>query len=121
MTTNSSKTSGSSVILIDSRVTGYQTLIDNLANAGEVFIIDAESDGVVQIAARLQGRSNIDALHIISHGSPGTLYLGNTVLNTFNITGYQTQINRLRKYRPKKQGLAPHQRVEESKFHHLEI
>ncbi len=29
--------------------------------------------------------------------------------------------NRLRKYRPKKQGLAPHQRVEESKFHHLEI
>ena len=66
MTTNSSKTSGSSLILIDSRVTGYQTLIDNLAEAGEVFIIDAESDGVVQIAAKLQGRSDIDALHIIT-------------------------------------------------------
>jgi uncharacterized delta-60 repeat protein len=92
MTTNSSKTSGGSVILIDSRVTGYKTLIDHLANAGEVFIIDAESDGVAQIAAKLQGRSDIDALHIISHGSQGALYLGSTVLDTGNLSMYAPQL-----------------------------
>jgi hypothetical protein len=95
MTTNSSKTSGGSVILIDSRVTGYQTLIDRLATAGEVFIIDAESDGVAQIAAKLQGRSDIGALHIISHGSQGALYLGSTVLNGGNLSMYALHLGNI--------------------------
>jgi uncharacterized delta-60 repeat protein len=92
MTTNSSKISGSSMILIDSRVTGYQTLIDNLTTPGEIFIIDAESDGVVQIAAKLHGRSDIDSLHIISHGSSGALYLGSTVLDSGNLSMYAPQL-----------------------------
>ena len=92
MTTNSSKTSGSSMILIDSRVTGHQMLFDHLVTAGEIFIIDADSDGVVQIAARMQGRSDIDALHIISHGSQGALYLGSTVLSSSNLSMYALQL-----------------------------
>jgi hypothetical protein len=34
----------SNITLIDSRVTGYQTLIDNLPKPNEFFIIDAQSD-----------------------------------------------------------------------------
>lgn len=70
----------SNIVFIDSRVTDYQTLIDNLAQPAEVFILDAGLNGLDQILARLQGRADIDALHIISHGSQGTLYLGSTVL-----------------------------------------
>jgi uncharacterized delta-60 repeat protein len=84
------------IVLIDSRVTGYQTLIDSLATPSEVFIIDAGSDGLVQIAARLQGRSDIDALHLISHGSQGALYLGATVLNSGNLATYATQLASIR-------------------------
>jgi Domain of unknown function (DUF4347) len=91
MTTYSNKSSGISMILIDSRVTGYQTLIDRLAAAGEIFIIDAESDGVAQIAAKLQGRSDIDALHSTSQGSQGALFLGAPVLESGNLASYAAQ------------------------------
>ena len=80
----------SNIVFIDSRVTDYQTLIDHLAQPAEVFILDAGLNGLDQILARLQGRSDIDALHIISHGSQGTLYLGST---SCNLEKYGLQLN----------------------------
>ena len=56
----------SNIVFIDSRVTDYQTLIDNLAQPAEVFILDAGLNGLDQILARLQGRADIDALHTSS-------------------------------------------------------
>jgi hypothetical protein len=47
-----------------------------------VFILDGESDGLAQMAAYLQGRSGIDAIHVISHGSQGALYLGSATTRT---------------------------------------
>ena len=82
----------SNIILIDSRVTGYQTFIDQMDKASEFFIIDAQSDGLAQIATALQGRTDIDALHIISHGSQGALYLGSTVLDSSNLSTYAAQL-----------------------------
>jgi hypothetical protein len=41
---------------------------------------------------QLQGRSGIDAIHIISHGSQGALYLGSTLLNSSNLADYQCQL-----------------------------
>ncbi|MBP0018141.1 MAG: DUF4347 domain-containing protein [Cyanobacteria bacterium SBLK] len=35
--------------------------------------------------ANLRDREKIHSLHIISHGNPGTLYLGNTPLNPENL------------------------------------
>ena len=49
------------IVFIDSRVASYQSLIDGLTEPAEVFILDGESDGLAQMAARLQGRSGIDA------------------------------------------------------------
>ena len=68
----------SSLIFIDSRVSGYQSLLKQLPTSSEVFVIDGASDGLAQIAADLAGRSGIDAIHVISHGSQGALYLGAT-------------------------------------------
>lgn len=70
-----------SIVFIESRVTGYQTLIDSFTQPAEVFIL-----------TQLQGRTNVDALHIISHGSEGALYLGNTVLNQENLSAYSLQL-----------------------------
>ena len=81
-----------SIVFIDTRVADYQVLIDGLAPGTEYFLIDAQADGLHQIVAQLQGRTDIDALHIISHGSQGTLYLGSTVLNGENLDDYQAQL-----------------------------
>jgi len=76
------------IVVIDSRVASYQSLIDGLTEPAEVFILDGESDGLAQMAARLQGRSGIDAIHVISHGSQEPLYLGSTVLDSGNLASY---------------------------------
>ena len=80
------------IVFIDSRVASYQSLIDGLTEPAEVFILDGESDGLAQMAARLQGRCGIYAIHIISHGSQETLYLGSTVLDGGNLASYGVQL-----------------------------
>ncbi|AGX88355.1 DUF4347 domain-containing protein [Candidatus Symbiobacter mobilis] len=81
-----------SIVFVDTRVADYQTLIDGLEPGSEVYLIDEQSDGLEQMVASLNGRSGIDALHVISHGSQGSLYLGNTVLNNGNLSGYLSQL-----------------------------
>ena len=80
------------IVFIDSSVANYQSLIDDLTEPAEVFILDGESDGLAQMAARLQGRSGIDAIHVISHGSQEALYLGSTVLDSGNRASYGVQL-----------------------------
>ena len=48
-------TMSTNIVFIDSRVADYQSLIDALTEPAEVFVLDSESDGLDQIAARLQG------------------------------------------------------------------
>lgn len=69
----------SNIIFIDSRVTDYSSLIAGLAEPAEVFILDAASDGLDQILAQLYGRADISALHLLSHGSKGTVNLTDAI------------------------------------------
>jgi uncharacterized delta-60 repeat protein len=80
-----------SLVIIDSRVRDYQLLLAGLDPDTEVLILDETQDGVMQIAVYLEGRTDIDALHILSHGSEGTLYLGSTVLTSANLESYSTE------------------------------
>jgi hypothetical protein len=81
-----------SIVFIDSRVNDYQTLMEGLPQSSEVYIVDGNSDGLAQIVARLQGRTDIDALHIISHGSQAMVQLGSTVLDSANLSTYASQL-----------------------------
>ena len=56
------------IAVIDTGLTGWETLAAGLEPDVEVVLIDPEKDGVLQIAAAMEGRSNIDAVHIFSHG-----------------------------------------------------
>jgi large repetitive protein len=73
------------IIFIDSRVEDADILRSSFANNAEVHLIQSNSDGVEQIAAALNGRVGIDAIHIISHGRSGTLDLGSTKLTEASI------------------------------------
>ncbi|HAA28067.1 MAG TPA: hypothetical protein DCE56_10870 [Cyanobacteria bacterium UBA8553] len=79
---------GNAIDFIESSVTDWQTLAAGVAAGTEVFILDGTRDGVVQISEIMQTRQNVAAIHIISHGSPGNVKLGNITLNSGNIETY---------------------------------
>ncbi len=85
----SAPSKNSSILLfIDSSVENYQALIEGVIPETEVIILHPAQDGIGQITAALKGRTDIAAVHIVSHGSPGCLYLGNTRLSLETLDRY---------------------------------
>ena len=87
------------LIFIDEAVTDYDQLINDLTSGDSdsrnftVFVLDNKKDGVDQITAELQNYQGLDAVHIISHGTQGTVTLGNTQLNSTNLDDYSSSIS----------------------------
>lgn len=65
------------VVFVDARVPDPAAFA---APGREVIALSLDEDGIAQIADALDGRSGIDAIHIVSHGDSGSLSLGNTVV-----------------------------------------
>ncbi|AOY83543.2 DUF4347 domain-containing protein [Moorena producens JHB] len=86
-----SKTS-STIVFIDSGVDDYQSLVNGTVPEAEVIVLDSTQDGVEEITKALQGRTDITAIHIVSHGSPGCLYLGNSQLSLDTLNYYAPQL-----------------------------
>lgn len=86
------------LVLIDTGADDYQQLVDDLlqyadANRGfELLLIDSAHNGIEQITEQLSNYRDVDALHIVSHGSHGQVKLGNTWLNIDNVDGYTNEI-----------------------------
>lgn len=79
------------VVFIFDDLHDWQTLAAAAPFGAEVVVLDGESDGMAQMAAHLQGRSGIAAIHILSHGAEGQLKLGTVTLdsNTLNVCSAQ--------------------------------
>ena len=75
------------VVFVDPTVPNYQELLSGMDPNVEVIMLDSGQDGVEQIAAALSGRTGIDAIHIISHGTEGRLNLGTGTLTQESMTG----------------------------------
>ncbi|AFK57506.1 DUF4347 domain-containing protein [Tistrella mobilis] len=74
------------VAFIDTRVTDWQTLAAGLADDVEIVVLDAGRDGLEQIADWMAEQSGaVDAVHIISEGSVGEIWLGSSTLSDRNI------------------------------------
>jgi Ca2+-binding RTX toxin-like protein len=78
--------------IIDPTVEEYQMLAAGVVPGTEVVILDSNRDGVEQITEILRNSRNLEALHIVSHGSPGTLYLGSTQLSLETLNRYKSQL-----------------------------
>ena len=81
---------GSQVFFVDDRVQDADALIGSLPPGSLWFLINGASDGLSQIADHLSGLSELEAIHLISHGAPGTLLLGSGSLSLANIESYST-------------------------------
>ena len=75
--------SATEVAFIDAGVPNASLLVDDLRSAGiDVHLLDADSDGLLQIADIISEYDNLGAVHIVSHGLQGELLLGNCLLYT---------------------------------------
>ena len=86
------------LVFVDKRVGNYQDLVADLLREGtaEVYFLDRTTDGLAQIEDALAGRSDVDALHILSHGDPGQLRLGSTLLTQESMQGaYAEQLRQI--------------------------
>ena len=75
------------VVFVDPTVPNYQELLSGMDPNIEVIMLDGGQDGVEQMATALSGRSGIDAIHLISHGSAGQLQLGTGTLDADSMSG----------------------------------
>ncbi|WP_405278999.1 Ig-like domain-containing protein [Cobetia sp. Ld8] len=75
------------VIFVDSNVTNYESLVDELDSEAEVVVLNGEADGVEQMASYLDGQQDISAVHILSHGEEGELSLGTATLDAASMAG----------------------------------
>ncbi|WP_417746389.1 tail fiber protein [Rosistilla oblonga] len=85
--------SGAQVLFIDARVGDIETLVAGAREDVEVVIIDTDRDGLQQIADYLDGRVDLAAVHIVSHGSSGQLLLGSSPINNENLAGFAEELS----------------------------
>ena len=79
-------------IFIDSRVNDQDSLISQFAPGTEYSVLDASRDGIEQMVAALAGHGGYDSLQIISHGAPGFVTIGSTVLDSSTLGFYADQL-----------------------------
>ena len=80
------------IVFIDASLSDYQTLQAGIIEGVKTVVISPEQDGIEQISQILQQHPHITTIHILSHGAPGCLYLGNSQLNLTNIHNYTQQL-----------------------------
>jgi len=85
-----------SIAIFDATVEDGESLAAGVLPGTEVVVLHPHQDGVAQITELLASRSNIEALHILSHGEPGCLYLGSTRLSTDTLDTYSTLVQQWR-------------------------
>lgn len=82
------------VVFLDRSIDGWQQVLDDLWSSGgdarelDVVLLSSSRDGISQISDALATRDDIDAIHIISHGTSGAIQLGSTTLTNDTFAQY---------------------------------
>ncbi|MGF1986717.1 MAG: DUF4347 domain-containing protein [Nostoc sp. ZfuVER08] len=82
----------SQLVFIDSQLENYQNLVSGVLPNLTVVVLDANQDGIEQISQVLALHQQVSSLHIVSHGAPGRLYLGNSQLSYETLHRYSWQL-----------------------------
>ncbi|MEC4766724.1 DUF4347 domain-containing protein [Halomonas sp. CUBES01] len=83
------------VLFIDLGVPDWQQLMAQAAPNVNVVLLDPQRDGLEQVAEALAGCHALEAIHIVAHGLPGRLYLGNAVVDAQALDDHSTQLSRM--------------------------
>ena len=82
------------LVFIDTAVEDYQSLANGVTPNTKVFFITPTQNGIKEITKILTNYhgQNLTSIHIVAHGVPGCLYLGNTRLGLDTLNNYQEQL-----------------------------
>ncbi len=75
----------SEIIFIDPSIDDWQTLLLDLPATAEVIVLSPDGNGLAEIAEHLSQRTNLSAIHIITHGAEATAFIGGTRLDLGNV------------------------------------
>ncbi|UKJ76048.1 Ig-like domain-containing protein [Azospirillum brasilense] len=75
-------TSRLEIAFIDMALDDWQALKAEMPSGIEVFLIDSRADGMAAMARALDGRRDIHAIHVLSHGFEGGFQLGSGRFDT---------------------------------------
>ncbi|MDO9187447.1 MAG: DUF4347 domain-containing protein [Bacteroidia bacterium] len=87
------------LVFVDTDVKNYQELLNDIYNQSDaerniqVILLDNNSDGIQQITQALSQYHNLDAVHLISHGSDGSVDIGNSPINFESLIHNQEAIS----------------------------
>ncbi|WP_067487315.1 DUF4347 domain-containing protein, partial [Dickeya sp. CSL RW240] len=70
------------LVVIDTSVINYQTLVNNVPAGTDVLLLDSSKDGLSQLAVWAETHTGYDAIHILSHGNEGQVRLGSLTLDS---------------------------------------
>ncbi|MEL7075833.1 MAG: SdrD B-like domain-containing protein, partial [Cyanobacteria bacterium J06582_2] len=80
------------IIFIDSQVKDYQYLVRAVLPGIQKHILNHNRDGIEQVTEILGREANLATLstiHVVAHGAPGCLYLGNSQLDLETLKSYE--------------------------------
>jgi len=80
------------VVFIDAAVQNPAAIEKAAGSNDEIVLLDAGQDGLTQIAQILAGHTGLDAIHIVSHGEAGKLFLGSSVYDATTIKGFDAEL-----------------------------
>ena len=80
------------LVIIDPRVDHYQSMLEDLGARYHTYVLSPEKDGIAQITNVLDRFGPITSLHIVSHGGPGAVFLGNSELSLATVSTYAPQL-----------------------------
>ncbi|PSB22774.1 hypothetical protein C7B69_15355, partial [filamentous cyanobacterium Phorm 46] len=84
----------SEIVFIDTAVADYQSLVAGVKRGIATVILDSNQDGIAQISEYLAGCQEVSALHVICHGSPGSLQLGTAQLSLDTLNSYTSELQK---------------------------
>ena len=79
------------LVVIDRNVDDISTLVNGVLADAKVLVLNLATDSIEQITRAL-AEETFNSLHIVSHGAPGVLYLGNNPLTLDNLDHYSYQL-----------------------------
>ncbi|MBE7380909.1 MAG: DUF4347 domain-containing protein [Leptolyngbya sp. SIO1E4] len=83
-----------SIVFIDASVDAPLRLAAGIALNAEVLVLSPAEDGVEQVTAALEERPNVIEVHLVAHGLPGCLHLGNGQLGLQTLSQYRAHLQR---------------------------
>jgi len=86
---------GAAVVVIDASVSNADALVAALPTGTEVIRLNANSNGLDQLADALAGHSNLGSIQIVSEGSSGALRLGNGLVDQTALDAHATSLARI--------------------------